>query len=612
MLALAGCTTQPATTASVDTSGLEARAEREAELGNLDAAAQIYRQLADGSRGAAQAGHLISGARLLVEREDFARAGAWLGEARNAGTPEQQQVVTALLAQIEVGQGRAESALRMVGTIQSPASLTVSSEVAKARGMALFALGDYREAVAELVDREIWLGDGGQILDNQRLIWERLAASAGAIGRLPPAEAGDPIVEGWLALAPLASMPQGGDEFRRGILEWRRAYVDHPAVGGLLADLLSDQRLAGTRPRQIALLLPLSTLQRNEALAVQDGFLAAHFASQYADDSQIRVYDTGQQGAANAYLNAQLEGADFIVGPLLGSEVEQVIAQAGFVPTLALNFSQAETPPLQSFYQFGLSPEDEAAAIARRAIAEGHRTAIAFHASNARGYRLLNAFRTEFESLGGLVLNSAGYVENADFAAMIQSLFNISQSEQRHRRLQANLSRNIGFEPRRRQDVDMIFLQTRAPVARLLAPQLRYHDAGDIPTFATSEVYEPGSPSAGADLDGVIFPDLPMLLEPDPQSVALMNELQSHWPQRARQWTRFYGLGFDAYALIGAVYVPMAGTWPISGMSGELDVDAQGRIHRTLPFAQFRRGQPVVLEPLPAPAYAVPQVFGRR
>src|SRR5256885_5149455 len=35
-------------------------------------------------------------------------------------------------------------------------------------------------------------------------------------------------------------------------------------------------------------------------------------------------------------------------------DVEQVVAQAGFVPTLALNFSRTATPSLRSFYQFSL------------------------------------------------------------------------------------------------------------------------------------------------------------------------------------------------------------------------------------------------------------------
>lgn len=609
VLALAGCATQP-TVAPADLGALETRARTEAELGNLGNAARAYRELADRSRGQARSDYLITGARLLLERSDMEQASLWLNEATSSATEEQQKLITALLGRVAVASGDPQGALGMLDEIRAPVSVAVSSEIARTRGLALFAVGRYRDAVTTFVEREIWLTDGDEILANQRLIWDNLGASTVAFERLPPS--GDSIVDGWLALAPLARIVDDDAEFRRGLLEWRRSYIDHPAAGGLLADLLSDQRAAG-RPRQIALLLPLSTPQRTQALAVQDGFLAAHLASGHRSESQIRVYDTGRQGATDAYLNAQLDGADFIVGPLLRQEVEEVMPQSGFVPTLALNFAQLDTPFLRSFYQFAQAPEDEARAIARHAIAAGHRTAIAIHESNDRGYRLLASFRNEFESLGGRLLDSAGYVrETVDFSAPIRSLLNISLSEQRHRRLQANLGKPIGFEPRRRQDVDMIFLQADPRLGRLLVPQLKYHEAGDIPTYATSEVYDPGDQTNDSDLDGVMFPDLPMLLEPDTASTSLTAELQTFWPQRARQLARYYGFGFDAYHLIGALYLPQPSDWPVAGMSGQLNVDEQGRIHRILPFGQFRRGRPVVLESLPAPSYLEPEFLGRR
>jgi len=331
---------------------------------------------------------------------------------------------------------------------------------------------------------------------------------------------------------------------------------------------------------------------------VRDGFFASHLASGYVRESTVIVYDTTARGATNAYLQAQLDGADFIVGPLLNSEVEAVLPQSGFIPTLALNWARTDAPFLQSFYQFGLAPEDEVRAIARQAIAVGQTTAVALVASDDRGYRLLNSFRAEYEALGGRVLSSAGYVEQ-DVAGAITNLLNVARSTQRHRRLQANLGVNVAFEPRRRQDVDMIFLQADSRMGRLLAPNLRFYYAGDIPTYATSEIYEPGNRATESDLNGVMFPDIPLLLTPDALATGLARELQIHWPQRASQLIRLYGLGFDAYQLIPALYNEDATVWPIAGISGGLDIDALGRIRRDMPFAQFRNGRPVALAPAP-------------
>src|SRR5690606_7382825 len=195
---------------------------------------------------------------------------------------------------------------------------------------------------------------------------------------------------------------------------------------------------------------------------------------------------------------AQLEGAAFIVGPLLGPEVGRIVPQTGFVPTLALNYTDVDTSLTADFWQFALSPEDETRAIARRAFADGARTAVALvpFDSSGWGLRLLNSFRTEFEALGGRVLGYETYERAArDFSAPIESLLNLNRSEQRRERLQANLGGvNLSFEPRRREDADMIFLAApdRAS-ARLLAPALRLYLTGGepLPVYANTDIHEP-------------------------------------------------------------------------------------------------------------------------
>jgi outer membrane PBP1 activator LpoA protein len=302
-------------------------------------------------------------------------------------------------------------------------------------------------------------------------------------------------------------------------------------------------------------------------------------------------------GGQQAYLRAQLDGADFIVGPLLRQEVDQVITHAGFVPTLALNYAQVEAPATRGFYQFALSSDDEARAIANSAADAGAKTAIAFVPSDTRGYRLKDTFRTEFEARGGVFVNFAGFEAGAqDFSKAITDLLNIAKSTQRERRLQANLGVPIEFEPRRRQDIDAIFIAVPADdtrTARLLAPQLRVNGAGDIPIYATSDVFSPGSEARDNDLNGVFFTDAPAVVAPNATATEMRRDLQTYWPQRAN--LRLYSMGFDAYRLAGSLYGGER-QWPIAGMSGELSLDDAGRVHRNLPVAQFRNGRPVPVE----------------
>lgn len=605
---LSACAVQPvATTGSVES--LEARAQQQTQAGDLDAAAALYRQLADAASGTRRAAYLLQGAALLVDRNHIAKAQQWLSEAQALASPAQQQHVAALRARIALAQDHPDTALSIANSVRQPIPVDVLRDLAAVRGQALMRLGRYADGVRALVQRAIWLDNHGDILANQRLIWNGLKRAA--LKSAPPLT-GDPTVDGWLALAPIANHSNDPTEFRRELLQWRAVYVNHPAAGGLLAELLSEQRSATQTPQQIALLLPLSSPQRQAAVAIRDGFLAAHLATPQARNSDIRIYDTTALGASQAYLRAQLEGADFIVGPLLKPNVDQVIGQAGFVPTLALNFAQDDSKALSAsdFYQFSLSPEDEARAIADRAFANGARTAVALVASTDWGYRVLNSFRDEFEMLGGRLLTFTGFDPNQqDFSAKIKSVLNIDRSNDRERRLAANLRISLHFEARRRRDVDMILLAADARAGRLLAPQLRFYSAGDIPTYATQDIYQPGDATSNADLNGIMFPDAPILVEPDAQSQGLTQELERFWPQRAKQSLRLYGMGFDAYHLMSSLYHASTATWPMDGTSGSLSIDAQRKIHRVLPFAQFRDGQPVALD---QPANAQRDILGAR
>jgi outer membrane PBP1 activator LpoA protein len=574
---------------------LEARARAAAKIGD-PAAAELYAQLAASTTGTQHIDYLIESARASIAHGDAQLARRRLNEAKTGANRDQQQAITVQLARLELGDKKPQAALDMLATVQQQPTPAVQSDAAAVRGQALFELGRPVDAVRTLVDREVWLNDSASILANQRLIWDGLRQHPPPT---PIAQTGDQIVDGWLALAPIATSNPA--DLRRSLLHWRETYTNHPAAGVLLADLLASQHTSGF-PTQIALLLPLSSPQRAAALAIRDGFLAAHLRGAGADATSIHVYDTAQGGSQAQYLRAQLDGADFIVGPLLAADVEQVITQAGFVPTLALNFSQTATPSLRSFYQFSLSPEDEARVIADAMALGGAKSAVAFIPNSDRGRRTLATFRMEFEARGGRLIDSVGYDRGSqEFAQPIMSLLNITRSNQRERRLAANLGVPIEFEPRRRQDIDAIFIAADdARAGRLLAPQLRFYSAGDIPTFATSDIYDPGNAAGDNDLNGLIFADAPVLIAPSASAGDLRRDLQEYWPQRGGL-TKLYGMGFDAYQLIGSLYNDSRAAWPVRGMSGDLSLDANGRIHRALPLAQFRNGKPAEYD-LPTPS----------
>ena len=159
------------------------------------------------------------------------------------------------------------------------------------------------------------------------------------------------------------------------------------------------------------MLLPLSSPQRASALAIRDGFMAAHLRNPSSTRDQrprLRLRAARRQPRRTCKRSSTAPTSSS--GRCCGAEVDQVIAQAGFVPTLALNFATNDTHvPAAASINSRWRPRTRRATIAAAAIAAGAKTAIAFVPSNQRGYRDPRRFPAAFEEAGGELLDWYGY-----------------------------------------------------------------------------------------------------------------------------------------------------------------------------------------------------------
>jgi outer membrane PBP1 activator LpoA protein len=532
-----------------------------------------------------------------LARGDYATARAALEQLVQRTDGDAQRGYQIDLARAEIGLGTAEAALIRLDGIVPPIPDSLRPDYMAVRAEALFALGSPAEAVRLLVEREIWLDTPESIRANHTLIWDGLRRF-GAPGAVAAPASGDATIDGWLALTPLTRLGDDEAGFLAALLDWQQRYPNHPAATGILAERLAALRGDSARPNRVALLLPLGGdgLLRLRAEAIRDGVFAAHLSSDAGTAPEMLIYDTASESSLARYQAAQLAGADFIIGPLRDTEVDAVLPAAGFVPTLALNFDTGDAVTPGNFFEFALSSSDEIEAIASRSIDEGKRTAVILHASNDRGYRLMNNFRDAFESRGGRIIATRAYIGESSTSGPIEEVLGITQSQDRFQRLQANLGLGIEFEPRRRADIDMIFLQadpaTGPADASLLMPLLRGENAGDITTYATPDVYDPARERGDADLDGLIFPDIPLLIDPVGDAQVAADLLVQYRSRGAADYPRLFAFGYDAYRLAEAIYASAGTSWTVYGATGQLYVGENGRIRRIVPFAQFSNGQP--------------------
>jgi outer membrane PBP1 activator LpoA protein len=578
----------------------EDRAERMAQNGEHAAAASAYMDLAVVAVGAERDRFTLLAVEQYLDAGDVTRARSAFGNVARQETGALAAIWITNRAAFHLYNGEADDALVLLEPLsRQPLTRRDRLRVEALRADAWIQKQNPARAVELMTQRETWVEDRRGIERNRNRLWQGLLLSSPAVLRQGAETALDPVVRGWLTIGSVAvSTGQQGVGWASGVTRWREQNPQHPAMS-ILGDLELPEHLLYEYPRQVALLLPLTGAAGSAGQAIQNGFLGAYFATASGlDDRQsVRVYDVNAEGGASAaYAAAVSEGAEFVVGPLLKRNVTALANDILVpIPVLTLNYLPQDTMAPPGLYQFALAPEDEAVSAARRALQDGHTRGVALVPNNGWGRRLLESFATEFEALGGTVLDYRAYTPGKqDFSDEIESLMGLSGSVQRYRRLRANIESPLQFDPRRRQDAEFIFLPTDAATGRLLKAQLKFHYSGDLPVYSTSTVNARDGRS-NADLNGIMFADTPWLIDPQPWIAGLRDEFEEFWPEERRN-ARLHAMGYDAYNLIASLYAARGGVMSeIDGATGTLFLDADGRVHRRLAWAQFQQGEVVAL-----------------
>ena len=579
-LILAGCSLVQPAAAPVDRA---AQAQRLVRDGRHADAARLYAELA-AAGGTDQDYYRLQAADQWTAAASFTEAHAALA-AVTAGGLAKYPVLRALVAgELAVAEHDGPRALRELDQIPVPVQPDEAASYWGIRGKGAFLASHPVDGTRAFVERERYLPDPAALRASREDLyaWLRTAAQHGTSLKVPART--DGTVAGWLdagaVAAELARDPVRGAPLLAG---WRKRYPAHPAAEELSA--VSARPAAASPvtvawPDQIALLLPLSGPNEAVGVAVRDGFIAAYFAAGTASRPHLRIYDVGAQPATSAYTQAVEDGASFVVGPLTKENVAEVAPLAErSAPLLALNFLSDTATAGHNVYQFALSPEDEARSAARRIVGDGHLRGITILPDGDLGSRIGAAFADELARLGGNIAETAHYEPGrADFSEIIK------------RSLQVH---GVKGEPAtHRSDVSFVFLAGNPGASRLIVAQLKFHYAGDIPAYATSDSFEPG-PTANSDIDGLILADMPWMVSPDPAIQQQRDAVHAAWPARSLRRDRLYAFGFDAFRLAPLLSGRNAGQLTeVDGMTGRLHLDARNRIRRELDWVQIRNGVP--------------------
>ena len=431
------------------------------------------------------------------------------------------------------------------------------------RGFLEYRLDRLADSLNSLVNRELYLNDTLARSQNQeqiRLIIDNLSAEQIADVRTNSV---NPEVLNRLAATPI---PFGTSLF---------GATDMP---GLSQRTLRKPSWGPRAPRNIALLLPISSRFSSSALAVEEGFRKAQRDDPDPRKPNIQLVDTGADTslAGRYYENVTQSGFDFIVGPLGREAARHVSGVAtGSTPTLLLG-----TPDNPGYHpgfnltHFDFSPENEAWAVAQKMFQDGHRSIATLRPNQNWSNRYFESFREHWLRLGGKISRDQIYFEGVvDFSSEIQSLLGVDLSERRKTSLQSVLSFNLSFQPRRDRSLDALLLLASPELGRLIRPQLSFHQGHDLAIYASSQIYSGDSYSAdNRDLDDTVFP-------------IITSALQSS------DGTPLHALGADAYLLVSALSQNTLNNISFAGDSGLITLNENGSITRHPSWAQFEQGK---------------------
>jgi hypothetical protein len=319
--------------------------------------------------------------------------------------------------------------------------------------------------------------------------------------------------------------------------------------------------------------------------------MAAHAADSSSVKAPLYFVDSQSGDAYQSYLKLAEKGATAILGPLVKENVA-AFAKSNHLPVPVLALNQVPGAHHSQLFQFGLTPEHEVEQAAGSAWFDGRQNALVLAPNSQFGQRMTQHFTGYWRMLGGKVVDVKTYTQHAqDFASAVASLLGAGAA--------------YGTP-----EANFVFLVADARDARAILPQISQSQGAQIPVYSTSHAYSGKASRESPDpaLNGLIFCDIPWMLNPNEGGVLSARALESQIRQTQVDYVKLIALGLDAYRLLPELTRFRSDPqFRFSGATGSLSLRSGNRIQRQLECAQFNagalqvRGIAPVLEPGTAP-----------
>jgi len=315
----------------------------------------------------------------------------------------------------------------------------------------------------------------------------------------------------------------------------------------------------------------------------------------------LKIYDTSSQPLDQILNQVQQDGASIVVGPLLKSNVEELMRSNTALNVLALNQPESVESRANICY-FALSPEDEARDAAHHMWDQGRRAPLLLVPRSSLGDRVTTAFADEWQKLGGGTVLQQKFGSTAELKMGINGGSGIaltgtpvaSSLPQQQGVTIAGLT--IPAPPTEAQitgggNVDAAYILATPNEIALIKPMIamRTGSHSGAALYASSRSAQGGAgPDFRLEMEGLQFSEIPMLAGSNP---ALMQQALGS-VNNDYSLARLYAMGVDAWALANHfAQMRQVPGFEISGNTGDLSATPDCVINRKLSWLKYQQGQ---------------------
>lgn len=317
--------------------------------------------------------------------------------------------------------------------------------------------------------------------------------------------------------------------------------------------------------------------------------------------AELKIYDTSSQPLNQILAQAQKDGVNLVVGPLLKNNVDELLKSNTSLNVLALNQPETVTNHANICY-FALSPEDEARDAARHIHDQGKQSPLLLVPRNSLGDRVTQAFADEWRKLGGGTVLQKKLGSLSELRGGVNGGSGITLSGtpviEPQSQPQGVTIGNLTIPPAPSDAqisgsgrVDAAYILATPEEIAFIKPMIAMRNgsqSGSLLYASSRSAQGTAGPDFRLEMEGLQYSEIPMLAGSNPalmqQALRAVNNDYS--------LARLYAMGVDAWALANH-FAQMRGVpgFALNGNTGDLSANQDCVINRKLSWLKYQQGQ---------------------